>query len=136
MRAGVKRQPLGYSMNCRVTAALLTLLVGVPCASAQGPETALTVFLTAAPVQKGDKEKQKEDERTLADASQKLKDLEKMLRAQHGNKREKWPADAQELHRQAEEVAIVANVRRMYEREDHADVTDSLEDTKRALTSA
>ena len=61
---------------------------------AQGTAKAMTVFVTAeevVDVTKVDKETQKRLEAAIRDAEKKRKDLEKTLKAQHGNKRENWP---------------------------------------------
>src|SRR6185503_19644362 len=74
---------------------------------AQGTAKAMTVFVTAAEVvdvTKVDKETQKRLEAAIRAAEKKRKDLEKTLKAQHGNKRENWPQEAQDAFYDAEEA--------------------------------
>ena len=68
-------------------------------ARAQAADRTMTVFVTAAAVPDVGKIDKATETRLLdaiKAARQKRKDLEKALKAQHGKKREAWPADIED----------------------------------------
>ena len=117
-------------------AVLAAFIATAALLDAQSHQRALTVFVTAAPAAKPDNESQKQYEAAFAEAVNKQKELEKTLKAQHGNKRESWPADVQELYRNVEEAAALAKVRSLYANASPEHLTDSVEDLRRGLTGA
>lgn len=122
---------------CFTAVALLAALVVVTARiDAQKTDRAMTVFVTAAEVvdvTKVDKDTQKRLETAIRDAEKKRKDLEKSLKAQHGNKREAWPQDAQDALYDAEETEALANADWGYRRVKQAGLSDSAEDIRKAI---
>src|SRR5207245_9469748 len=103
---------------------------------AQKSDKPMTVFVTAAEVvdvTKVDKEVEKALIAAVKDAGKKRKDLEKTLKAQHGNKRENWPPQAQDAYYDAEEAEALANADWGYRRVKQAGLSDSVEDIKKAV---
>lgn len=103
---------------------------------AQSTDKAMTVFVTAAEVvdvRKVDKETEKRLRAAIKDAEKKRRDLEKTLKAQHGNKRESWPQEAQDAYYDAEEVEALANADWGYRRVKQEGLSDSVEDIKKTV---
>jgi hypothetical protein len=100
-------------------------------------DKSMTVFLTAAQVTdiaKVDKETEKRLQQAIRDASKKRKDLEKALKAQHGNKRENWPETAQDQYLDAQEAEVLASADWAYRKVKQEGLVDSVEDIRQALT--
>jgi hypothetical protein len=122
---------------CMASAGLLAGFALLPAGvDAQKTEKAMTVFVTATEVvdvTKVDKETQKSLEAAIKDAEKKRKDLEKTLKAQHGNKRENWPQEAQDAYYDVEEAEALANADWGYRRVKQAGLSDSVDDIKKSL---
>ena len=101
---------------------------------AQTKDRGMTVFVTAAPMAETrvDEEARKIVSARTSAAIQARKDLEKTLKAQHGGKRDKWPADANEALEEAEEAVAASNADWVY-RTKQAGLANSVEDIKRAV---
>jgi len=120
-----------------MVAAVLGLFMVPTGIVSQTSDKAMAVFLTAAQVTDVttiDKDTQKRLELAVKDTRKALKDLEKVLKAQHGSKSEKWPDEAQERHLDAQEAVAVANADWLYRRVKQEGLTDSVEDIRQALT--
>ena len=104
--------------------------------SAQTADKSMTVMVLAADVvdvTKIDKETEKRLTTAIKDAEKKRKDLEKILKAQHGKKREDWPPDAQDAYYDVEEAEALANADYAYRRVKQAGLSDTVEDIKRSI---
>jgi len=118
-------------------AVLGVFLAGDARLAAQTSDRAMAVFMTAAAVTdviKVDKETQKRLELAIKDAQKNRKELEKTLKAQHGNKRDKWPEEAENRYLDAEEAVALADTNFLYRKVNQAGLTDSVEDLRQALT--
>jgi hypothetical protein len=120
-----------------LAAAVCGICVAVSASpDAQTSNKAMAVFLTAAQVtdvSKIDKDTQKRLEQAIRDADKKRKDLEKALKAQHGNKRDQWPQEAQDRYLDAEEEVALATADLAYRKVKQEGLTDSVQDIKEAL---
>jgi hypothetical protein len=124
-------------MTRAIAAAVCGICVALSASpTAQTSDKAMAVFLTAAQVTdvtKIDKDTQKRLEQAIRAADKKRKDLEKALKAQHGNKRDQWPEDAQDRYLDAEEEVALANADLAYRKVKQEGLKDSVEDIKQAL---
>lgn len=117
-------------------AALGIALTVTPVAAGQTADKSMTVFVTASePSRQG---KPTEAERQQASAAIKAaqaarKDLDKSLKAQFGNKRDKWPADARERYADAEETEVRLNTDWRYRSSDQEPLRRNVSDLKDAL---
>lgn len=125
-------------MRRLLTAICFALVVSAPFyASAQTADRAMTVFVTAAEVTdiaKIDKETEKKLRAAIQAANKTRRDLEKQLKATHGNKRENWPSEAQNQYLDAEEAEAQAVADWEYRRVKQANLSDSAEDLKKSIT--
>jgi hypothetical protein len=120
---------------------LVALVVGGVLVSAgvshgQPGAKAMTVFVTAAPVTdvtKVDKETETRLRAAIKDAETKRKDLEKSLKAQHGNKRDAWPQEAQDSMFDADEAVGLAQADYAYRKVKSEGLADSAEDIRKAI---
>ena len=124
-------------MRRLLTAICFALVVAAPFdASAQTAARAMTVFVTAAEVTdiaKIDKETEKRLRAAIQAANKARRDLEKQLKATHGNKRENWPSEAQNQYLDAEEAEAQAVADWEYRRVKQANLSDSAEDLKKSI---
>lgn len=105
-------------------------------AAAQTADKAMTVFVTAAEVidvAKPDKATEKRLRDAITAAQQARKDLEKTLKAAHGNKKDDWPADVQDQYYTAEETQALAEADWDYRRVKQSGLSDSAEDIKKSI---
>jgi hypothetical protein len=124
-------------MRRLLTATCVAFVISAPFdASAQTAKPAMTVFVTAAEVTdvaKIDKDTEKKLRAAIQAANKARRDLEKQLKATHGNKRENWPADAQNQYLDAEEAEAQAIADWEYRRVKQANLADSAEDLKKSI---
>jgi hypothetical protein len=94
----------------------------------------MTVFVTAAPMVdvKVDEEARKIASAKTQAAIQARKDLEKTLKAKYGDKRGKWPKEAEDAYTEAEEAVAAANADWIY-RTKQEKLGDSVADINRAV---
>jgi hypothetical protein len=123
-------------MKQRFATVLAVCLCAVPILGAQTSEKTIQVFVTAVPVEKADKEMQKQQEIDVAEASKGLKALDKKLQAEHGNTRANWPAASQDLYWNAQDLVRIATMRRDYGKQDQSHVVDSIEDSRKGFSGA
>jgi hypothetical protein len=117
-------------------AVVIGLLAVAPHATAQTADKSMTVFVTAAEVTdvvKLDKATEKQLRADIDAARKARKELEKQLKAKHGNKRENWPPEAEEQYFDAEEAEALANADWEYRRVRQAGLADSADDLKKSL---
>lgn len=122
-------------MRAHVLLATLGLIVTSAGAAAAAEKT-MAVLVTSAEVTdvvKIDKETEKRLLEAIKQAEKARKDLEKALKAQHGKKREAWPADAQERYEEAEEAAALAQADYAYRKVKQEGLQDSAEDIRKSI---
>jgi hypothetical protein len=107
-----------------------------PVGAGQTADKSMTVFVTAS--EAAPQGKPTEADRQQALAAQKAaqttrKDLDKSLKAQFGNKRDKWPADARERYADAEEAEVRSNTDWLYRSGGSAPLPRNVPDLKDAL---
>ena len=117
-------------------AALGLALSGTPVSADQTADKSMTVFVTAS--EKAPRAKPTEADRQQASAAIKAaqtarKDLDKSLKAQFGNKRDKWPADARERYAEAEEAEVRLNTDWLYRSGGSEPLPRNVPDLKDAL---
>ena len=117
----------------RCVAAIVLVSASVD-AEAQTAARGMTVYVTAAPMPdtRMDEETRKVHSAKVQAAIQARKDLEKTLKAQHGGNRGKWPKEAADAYREAEEAVADANANWIYRRHQEK-LADSVPDIKRAV---
>ena len=96
----------------------------------------MTVFVTAAAVPdvgKIDKATETKLLDALKVARQKRKDLEKTLKAQHGNKREAWPAEIEDQMYDAEETEALAEADWAYRKVKQEGLSDTAADIRKSI---
>ena len=112
------------------------LLLCLPADHAQAADKTMTVFVTAAAtgdVTKIDKATETRLQDAIKAARQKRKDLEKALKAQHGKKREAWPADAEDQMYAAEEAEALADADWAYRKVKQEGLNDTVEDIRKSI---
>src|SRR5687767_11450344 len=93
-------------------AALGLALSGTPVSADQTADKSMTVFVTVSettPRGKPTEADRQQASAAIRSAQTARKDLDKSLKAQFGNKRDKWPADARERYAEAEEAEVRLN---------------------------
>jgi len=96
----------------------------------------MTVFVTAAAVPdvgKIDRATETKLLDALKAARQKRKDLEKTLKAQHGNKREAWPAEIEDQMYDAEETEALAEADWAYRKVKQEGLSDTAADIRKSI---
>lgn len=123
-------------MTNRLTAiALAMLLAPVASAHAQAPEPTLTVFVADASGASADTRTKEERATAACSTADAQRALERTLKAEHGNKRERWPAEAEERYRNAAELTALAAVDNLYGQVNPG-AGDSVGDIERGLTGS
>lgn len=117
-------------------AALGVALSVTPVAAGQTADKSMTVFVTAS--EPAPRAKPTEADRQQASAAIKAaqtarSDLDKTLKAQFGNKRDKWPADARERYAGAEEAVVRLNTDWLYRSGGSEPLPRNVSDLKDAL---
>ena len=100
-----------------VGVALGLALSVTPAAAGQTADKSMTVFVTAsdpAPQGKPTEADRQQASDAIKAAQTARKDLDKSLKAQYGNKRDQWPADARERYADAEEAELRLNTDWLY----------------------
>ena len=119
-----------------LVAALGVALSATVGAAGQTADKSMTVFVTAS--EPAPRDKPTEADRQQASAAIKAaqtarKDLEKSLKAQFGNKQDKWPADARERYGDAEETEVRLNTDWLYRSGGSEPLPRNVSDLKDAL---
>jgi hypothetical protein len=117
-------------------AALGVALSVTAVAAGQTADKSMTVFVTAsegAPQGKPTEAERQQAAGAIKAAQSTRKDLEKNLKAQFGNKRDKWPADARERYADAEEAEVRLNTDWLYRSGGSAPLPRNVSDLKDAL---
>lgn len=123
-------------MNVR--RALITCLAGLAVWStgvdAQTAARSMTVFVTVGPLAdlSTDEAARKIANAKISAAIEFRKQLERTLKAKHGNNRGKWPKDAQDAYAEAEEAVAAGNADWIY-RTKQDKLADSVADIKKAV---
>jgi len=100
-----------------VAGALGLALSVTPAVARQTADKSMTVFVTAsdpAPHTKPTEADRQQASDAIKAAQTARKDLDKSLKAQYGNKRDQWPADARERYADAEEAELRLNTDWLY----------------------
>jgi hypothetical protein len=120
-----------------ITPAALAVAVSVtPVAATQTADKSMTVFVTAsesAPQGKATEADRQQAATAMKAAQNTRKDLETNLKAQFGNKRDKWPADARERYADAEEAELRLNTDWLYRSGGSAPLPRNVPDLKDAI---
>jgi hypothetical protein len=116
-------------------AAALAVLASTITAEAQPTRVFVTHVEAPAPARPTEADRQAAST-AYGVADQARKALEKALKAQHGNKRDRWPADAQERLADAEEARDRANVDWLYRSQAEPLDKSWAADVARALTQS
>ena len=106
-RVAARTGRVGLGRPSAILAALGLALSATPVAVGQTADKSMTVFVTASEPARRDKPTEADRQQASAaiTAAQTIrKDLDRDLKAQFGNKRDKWPADARERYADAEET--------------------------------
>src|SRR5262245_4890312 len=107
-----------------------------PAAAGQTADKSMTVFVTAsdpAPHAKPTEADRQQASDAIKAAQTTRKDLEKSLKAQYGNKRDQWPADARERYAQAEETELRLNTDWLYRSSGSEPLPRNVPDLKDAI---
>jgi hypothetical protein len=124
------------AVRARVGAFMPGLLVAGSLSALAQPARPVSVFVTVAEVADQGKVTEADRERhsaAISAAQTARKDLDKALKAQFGNKRDKWPADAQQQYLEAEDAVLRANAEWMYRSGRSERLGDSAEDIKNSI---
>jgi hypothetical protein len=116
--------------------ALGLALSATPAVAGQTADKSMTVFVTASdsPFQSKPTEADRQRASAAIKAAQTArKDLEKSLKTQYGDKRDKWPADAREKYADAEEAEVRLNTDWLYRSGGSAPLPRNVSDLKDAL---
>jgi hypothetical protein len=124
-----------------MTRRLLSLVVGgtlllIGVARPHAAEKSLAVFVTAAQVEdvtKLDKATEQNLQSAIKNAGNARRALEKELKAQHGKKREDWPAEAQGRLEEAEENEAIATADWGYRKVKQEGLSDTAEDIRKSI---
>jgi hypothetical protein len=123
-------------MNRLIAFVVPGIVAFAPAAWAQSADKAMAVYVTAAEVTdvaKLDKATEKRLKDAIDAAEKARKDLEKELKAKHGNKKESWPAEVQEQYYIAEETEALAQADWDYRRVKQEGLSDSAEDIRKSV---
>ena len=129
-------------MQGAIVAAVLVSLIASPLASAGQPAKSMTVFVTAGRLLdfgEVTKAEQQQYEGAIKAAHVARRDVGNALKAQHGSKRDRWPADAARQMQEADDRATHAEYDWIYRRLERRDpkrplsVDDSVDDIKEAI---
>ncbi len=115
-------------ISLAVAGCLAGFVLGSAGVHAQNADKSMTVFVTAAQVtdvKNVDEETRKRFSAAIQAAKTTRKDLEKTLKAQHGNTRENWPPAAEDTYAAAEEAEALANADWAYLRVKQEGLLDS-----------
>src|SRR5262245_14122022 len=107
-----------------------------PAAAGQTADKSMTVFVTAsdpAPHAKPTEADRQQASDAIKAAQTARKDLDKDLKAQFGNKKDKWPADAREKYAAAEEAEVRLNTDWLYRSGGSQPLPRNVPDLKDAL---
>jgi hypothetical protein len=119
-----------------VTAALGVAVSVTAAAAGQTADKSMTVFVTASeapwPAKPTEADRQQASAAIKA-AQTTRKDLEKTMKAQFGNKRDNWPADAREKYAEAEDAEVRLNTDWLYRSGGSAPLSRNVPDLKDAL---
>lgn len=132
--ARTDRVALGWPST--VLVALGLALVATPVAAGQTADKAMTVFVTASePARRArPTEADRQQASAAIEAAQTVrKDLDRDLKAQFGNKRDKWPAEARERYAEAEETVLHLNRDWLYRTSGADPLPRNVSDLKDAL---
>jgi hypothetical protein len=116
--------------------ASLAVALSTTLAAGQTADKSMTVFVTAsesAPQAKPTEADRQQASAAIKAAQTARKDLEKSLKAQFGNKRDKWPADARERYADAEELDLRLNTDWLYRAWGSGPLPRNVSDLKDAL---
>jgi hypothetical protein len=129
--------PTARLLLARPAAVLAALALSVtPAVAGQTADKSMTVFVTASePVPRG---KPTEADRQQASAAIKAaqttrENLDRDLKAQFGNRRDKWPVDARERYADAEETVLRLNTEWLYRTGGSDPLPRNVSDLKDAL---
>jgi hypothetical protein len=134
--------PTGVTPTARTvrrSASLLTLvfvLTVTPVAAGQTAGNSMTVFVAAvdaAPPAKPTEADRQQASAAIKAAQTARKDLEKALKAQFGNKRDQWPAEARERYAEAEETEVRLNTDWLYRSGESVPLPRNVSDLKDSL---
>ena len=119
-----------------ILAALGLALTATPGAVRQTADKSMTVFVTASepvPQVKPTEADRQQASAAIKAAQTARKDLDRDLKAQFGNKRDKWPADARERYADAEEAELRLNTDWIYRTRGSEPLPRNVSDLKDAL---
>lgn len=137
----IKRWVTGTAQaaGCALPASLAALGVALsvtPVAAGQTADKSMTVFVTAsepAPRGKPTEAERQQASDAIKAAQTTRSDLDKSLKAQFGNKRDQWPADARERYADAEEAVVRLNTDWLYRSSGSDPLPRNVPDLKDAL---